>query len=233
MVNYNNKRLTTFPKKKIHGLTKILDCAQNYLTSLPELPSSLTHLSCWRNELTTLPNLPSSLSILECDINELTTLPDLPSSLTYLSCSSNELMALPELPPSLTYLSCCRNQLTTLPDLPPSLNTLYCWSNELTTLPDLPETLYCFERRDNPLLEIKYPNLYDHLPNNIITPLEIRYVNEINSKERTMERTKQINQANILLELYMKRMMHPLRIQEILKDADDIDAAMNAYVETL
>jgi hypothetical protein len=97
-----------------------------------------------------------------------------------------------------------------LPDLPPSLQELYC--------------------QNNPQLEIKYPKLFT-----IKNIIRINYINEINSKERTIKRTKQINLNDILLELYMKRMMHPIRIKAVVGDDDgvDIDALTTAYVETL
>ena len=57
---------------------------------------------------------------------------------------------------------------------------------------------------------------------------------------RIVERTKQINQDNILLELYMKRMMHPDRISQLLIDtgsnnADgiELDAIICKYVESV
>ena len=65
----------------------VLDCSYNQLTSLPDLPTSLTKLHCFHNQLTSLPNLPASLTTLWCHENQLTSLPDLPTSLTTLECS--------------------------------------------------------------------------------------------------------------------------------------------------
>ena len=118
-----------------------LDCSNNKLTALPELPASLSELNCNWNQLTTLPELPASLTYLECDSNQLTTLPELPASLTKLWCRNNDLATLPELPASLTGLHCFNNQLTNLPELPANLSLLDCGSNHLTFLPELPESL--------------------------------------------------------------------------------------------
>lgn len=91
---------------------QFLSCDNNKLTSLPELPSSLTKLECWGNQLTSLPELPSGLTWLNCEGNQLTSLPGLPSGLTFLWCSYNQLTSLPELPSVLTWLNCEGNQLT-------------------------------------------------------------------------------------------------------------------------
>ena len=40
---------------------KRLDCFENELTTLPELPDSLKELSCCDNRITSLPKLPESL----------------------------------------------------------------------------------------------------------------------------------------------------------------------------
>ena len=105
-----------------------LDCYNNYLTSLPQLPNSLIELSCYNNNLTSLPELPNSLTHLNLWNDNLTNLPQLPNSLTHLHCSSNNLTNLPQLPNSLNTLICSSNNLKSLPLLPNSLNYL-CYSN--------------------------------------------------------------------------------------------------------
>ena len=103
-----------------------LDLSRLGLTSLPELPDTLTHLDCSYNQLTILPELPDTLTILECIYNQLTELPELPDTLTHLNCYNNQLTVLlwsqsdsvsskPELPDTLTHLYCRNNQLTVLP----------------------------------------------------------------------------------------------------------------------
>jgi Leucine-rich repeat (LRR) protein len=158
-----------------------LNCSDNQITALPELPASLTALYCWSNQLTALPELPDSLTLLTCSSNQLTALPELTASLTELYCSENQLTALTELTASLTKLDCrgnqltalpeltasltkldCRgNQLTALPELPDNLNNLYCSDNQLTTLPELPASLTVLECYNNQLTNL--PVLPDSL----------------------------------------------------------------------
>ena len=51
----------------------------------------MTTLNCWNNQLTSLPELPKSLEYLYCDHNQLTSLPVLPKSLKRLYCRDNNL----------------------------------------------------------------------------------------------------------------------------------------------
>jgi len=89
-----------------------LICSENNLTSLPELPSNLTHLYCTNNNLTSLPELSSTnLTHLYCYENKLISLPELSTKLEILYCSSNNLTSLPDLPSTLTKLSCSDNDL--------------------------------------------------------------------------------------------------------------------------
>jgi hypothetical protein len=114
----------------------------NNLTSLPALPSGLTHLDCRYSTLTNLPALPSGLKMLKCDGNPLTSLPALPSGLDSLECRYNTLTNLPALPSGLTYLNCNNNQLTSLPALPSALAVLWSHNNpNLSCLPNLPNGL--------------------------------------------------------------------------------------------
>ncbi len=63
---------------------KILKCNSNEITSLDNLPNSLTKLYCTNNEITRLDNLPNSLIELCCYDNNIITLDNLPKSLTKL-----------------------------------------------------------------------------------------------------------------------------------------------------
>lgn len=136
--------------KGIYDLTGIqyftslrhLECSQNYLTSLPSLPSTLKYLSCSQNQLNSLPAIPSNLQILYCDNNLLPSLPTLPNSIISLGCSNNpNLTALPALPTSLDSLFCSGDSLSSLPSLPSQLKWLGCDHNIITNLPTLPNTI--------------------------------------------------------------------------------------------
>ena len=136
-----------------------LDCSNNNISSLPELPSNLTKISCANNQLTSLPSLPSRLQELYCGGNKFTTLSITSySNLKTLNVSNNTLLtsltcfqnALTSLNVSgctaMTSLDCSSNQLTSLSTLPSSLQVLRCNSNQITPLPSLPSSLqelYC------------------------------------------------------------------------------------------
>jgi Leucine-rich repeat (LRR) protein len=106
-----------------------LDCSENKLTSLPELPLVM-ELNCSDNKLKTLPDLPR-VRVLNCILNKLTTLPELPS-IRELHCSYNNLTTLPELP-SVTELHCDDNKITSLPDLP-LITKISCEHNPLPSI---------------------------------------------------------------------------------------------------
>lgn len=119
-----------------------LDCSDNNLTFLPELPPNLQYLSCQGNQISEIPNLNQLLIYLNCASNQITNISNLPITLTELNCTSNDLVSLPVLPPNLEILECIVNQITSLPALPNSLSILNCGGNELISLPDLPSGLY-------------------------------------------------------------------------------------------
>lgn len=127
----------------IGGFTGLqtLNCSENQLTNLPNLPSGISDLNCNQNQLAGLPALPTGLTVLSCDNNLITGLPALPSSLSLLFCQNNQLISLPVLPNNLTDLYCINNQLTTLPTLPNNLIKIECRGNQLTSLPVLPSSL--------------------------------------------------------------------------------------------
>ena len=148
-------------------ITGTLDISNMGLSSLPELPTTLTTLDCSRNALTYLPPLPLSLTRLYCSENKLTSLPTLPQTLIGLFCSQNQLTSLPALPSTLTKLWCLGNTLTSLPELP-NLCQLHCSHNQLTTLPPLPFGMLLFAIYENPY----NPSLYDFLSSESIDLLQ-------------------------------------------------------------
>jgi hypothetical protein len=101
-------------------------------------------------------------------------------------------------------------------------------------LPDLPESLTYIELFDNPL-KANYPKIFtfkveaEEYKNDIIT-----YVNMCNAQRRAKERLAIINAGNVLLERYMRRMMHPSKLAALADNPDlDVDEYMEAYVATL
>ncbi len=153
---------------------KYLKCNNNLLTSLPNLPVTLTYLNCGNNQLSYLPQLPIQLEEMQCRANQLVSLPALPINLTNLNCEINLLTSLPSLPNVLTSLICSNNLLTSLPQLPALLNLLDCQYNQITSLPTLPNLLSVLACGVNQLNNL--PNLPNQLINlgcngNLLTSL--------------------------------------------------------------
>lgn len=151
----NNKQIEGPFPNEINNLGSFFElvCSNNQITSLPDsLPFQLDILDCGNNQLKALPELPSTLHELYCDSNQLTRLPDLPAGdllapigpanfsdgLHILNCRSNQILALPDLPFSLEFLDAGDNRLRRLPTLPTDfLDTLYVDRNRLRDLPSL------------------------------------------------------------------------------------------------
>ncbi len=119
-----------------------LHCGSNNLTTLPSLPSTLTHLDFWNNQIISIPNLPASLTSLYCSNNpNMTSIPALPAGLTEYYGSGNPLLPLPSFPGSL--VTCAINDcgLTSFPILPNGLETLHIGNNPIGTILNLPPSL--------------------------------------------------------------------------------------------
>ncbi|EIV1574885.1 type III secretion system effector E3 ubiquitin transferase SspH2 [Salmonella enterica] len=140
-LNVGESGLTALPDCLPTHITTLVIPHNNYLTSLPTLPSGLEVLTVEDNQLTSLPPLPAELELLTVSGNQLTSLPPLPAELELLTVSGNQLTSLPPLPAGLQTLSVSGNQLTSLPPLPAGLQTLLVAGNQLTSLPPLPAGL--------------------------------------------------------------------------------------------
>ncbi len=139
-----------------------LNCGYNKITSLDNLPTSLIKLRCEYNKITSLDNLPTSLIELICNNNKITSLDNLPNSLIKLNCFGNEITSLDNLPNSLIKLDCCMNNITSLDNLPNSLIKLYCSYNNITSLDNLPNSLTKLYCTNNEITRL------DNLPNSLI-----------------------------------------------------------------
>ncbi|KTF66300.1 E3 ubiquitin--protein ligase [Salmonella enterica subsp. enterica serovar Derby] len=136
-LNVGESGLTALPDCLPTHITTLVIPHNNYLTSLPTLPSGLEVLTVAGNQLTSLPPLPAGLQVLSVSDNQLTSLPLLPAGLELLTLSGNQLVRLPPLPAGLQTLSVAGNQqLTSLPPLPAGLQRLYARNNQLTSLPE-------------------------------------------------------------------------------------------------
>ncbi len=145
-----------------------LVCRNNWLTSLPALPSGLTYLDCGINNLTSLPTMPDGIQEIYAKGNKFTSLSITGKSsletlvvsdntlLTNLTCSGNALTTLyVDGCTAMTTLDCNNNKLTMLSELPSTLNTLNCSSNLLTSLPTtLPSELTYLNCSSNKLTSL-------------------------------------------------------------------------------
>ncbi|ECR6317798.1 type III secretion system effector E3 ubiquitin transferase SspH2 [Salmonella enterica subsp. enterica serovar Kentucky] len=153
-LNVGESGLTALPDRLPAHITTLVIPHNNYLTSLPTLPSGLEVLTVEDNQLTSLPPLPSGLEVLTVEDNQLTSLPPLPAGLVVLTVSGNQLTSLPPLPAGLQTLSVAGNQLTRLPPLPAGLRRLLVAGNQLTSLPPLPAGLQVLSVSDNQLTSL-------------------------------------------------------------------------------
>ncbi|HEY0030448.1 MAG TPA: gliding motility-associated C-terminal domain-containing protein [Bacteroidia bacterium] len=133
---------------------RTLDCSNNKLDTLLNLPDSLQTFVCRGNRLSYLLEIPDSVTFFDCSMNQLDSLPLLPSNLLHFDCQNNSLTGLSALSDSMTYFNCQGNQLTSLPSLPTLLTTLYCAENQLTTLPLLPSLLTAIYCENNSLTSL-------------------------------------------------------------------------------
>ncbi|WP_408138497.1 NEL-type E3 ubiquitin ligase domain-containing protein [Salmonella enterica] len=136
-LNVGESGLTALPDCLPAHITTLVIPHNNYLTSLPTLPSGLEVLTVEDNQLISLPPLPAGLELLTVSGNQLTSLPPLPAGLQMLLVARNQLTSLPPLPEGLQTLSVDDNpQLTRLPALPSGIQLLFARNNQLTRLPE-------------------------------------------------------------------------------------------------
>ncbi|ECI6610743.1 type III secretion system effector E3 ubiquitin transferase SspH2 [Salmonella enterica subsp. enterica] len=153
-LNVGESGLTALPDCLPAHITTLVIPHNNYLTSLPTLPSGLEVLTVEDNQLTSLPPLPAGLELLTVSGNQLTSLPPLPAGLQVLLVAGNQLTSLPPLPAGLQMLLVAGNQLTSLPPLPAGLQMLSVAGNQLTSLPPLPAGLQMLSVAGNQLTSL-------------------------------------------------------------------------------
>lgn len=146
-----------------------IDLTNKQLIELPDLSRfvNLQYLDCSNNEIKRIDNLPETLVSFTCDFNEISTIEELPDRLISLSCSNNKLQELPELPERLQILRCSRNELKALPELPETLRVLKCSYNFITELPELPDFLQTIDIRENRIKNV--PDNLMNIPNKDIS----------------------------------------------------------------
>lgn len=126
------------------------------ITSLLNIPDSVETIECNDQLLVQLENLPVSLLNLSINNNKITkfdcgSIPKLES----LKISNNELIDIKNLPETLEVLECENNQLRelNLADCP-ALKILICSNNPILVLQNVPSSLTKLEMENNPFIEI-------------------------------------------------------------------------------
>jgi Leucine-rich repeat (LRR) protein len=155
-----------------------VSCAGHDLTRMPSLDVIegfdqksdfvVTELNCSENKLHFIDNLPPTIIELRCSFNLLISLPDFGRSanLKIIECRDNRLRYLPRLPPALQILDCGNNYLAKIgPAVPTTLEILIVDNNQLAELPNLSRTKIKFLDCRNNHLE-RLPQL----------PLEIKRI---------------------------------------------------------
>ena len=122
-----------------------INCSENKIKKLDDLPRCLKTLVCRDNKLTSLNNLPPKLKYLDCSYNDLIELLNLPKELIFLNCNENMITSLDNLPSTLEILICECNEITILDKLPEGLKYLNCKRNNISTLNNFPKYLYHLE----------------------------------------------------------------------------------------
>lgn len=123
--------------------------ANNNLTSIPNLPSTVINLDIRQNDLTSIPALPPGLQEYLGGDNPNLPLPSFPTTITMLDISNNNLSSFPALWPGITNLSIGGNPAATVPAMPPNLEVLTINNQGLTQLPPLPNTITNLEAQFN------------------------------------------------------------------------------------
>jgi hypothetical protein len=128
--------------------------------SLNDLQTNLIDLDCYNNMITKLGNLPNNKTILSpTDEVQRRIKNCIQNGHTYLDISRMELKELPNnLPTELTTLNCSNNLITKLENLPDNLTYFFCHNNKITKLENLPINLIHLRCNDNKYLHISEIN---------------------------------------------------------------------------
>ncbi len=174
-LNISSKKIKgSLNLKKFTCLEK-LDCSNNFIASIQNIPKTLIELNCNSNIIKTINNLPANLQILKCKTNKITSF----KILHYRNClNDKKIKKLEEtqkntwLPSSLIELDCSYNyQLTHIDNLQCNLKILYCCSCSLDSLNNLPDSLIELNCSNN-----HYIKSLNNLPDSLIK-LNCRYCN--------------------------------------------------------
>jgi DNA-binding PadR family transcriptional regulator len=118
--------------------------------------------------------------------------------------------------------------------LPNSLQELNCSYNQLTSLPDnLPNSLLKLDYSYNIQLIALYPTLNDLQS----MQYKIKYIQQVNTKkgiQQCKEWLSIVNQNNIFLEIYERKIMNPNNLKIVVENENtDVNLLLDNYLAHL
>ena len=174
-LDISNKGLKILPDLSRFTNLKILNCHNNNIKTLNNLPQYLEELNCYDNLIVRLDNLPMNLKKLNCKNNKIKNLDNLPITLNKLECLNNSLSKINYLPNYLEKLNCANNNIKKIYFLPINLKKF-----DFTKNTGIEKTL---TKKSEKLFEIMIPSIeiYSNgINTNIKKPLILPPVNNIN-----------------------------------------------------
>lgn len=159
-----------------------IDFRGEEIRHLPIIDEGVVKLDCSDNLIEQITNLPSTLKWLNCSSNKLKVL-ELPPNLEYLNCDLNKLLTLTNIPETLKKLSCEHNNIYLLDDNLTQLDELYADDNRIYKVPQLDiQNEYNLQMRYNDDMTIDR-ELYYYMRNSFPVDVNIIDVNNPDSYE--------------------------------------------------
>ena len=158
--------LYSIPSLERFVLLRELNIGNNYLSVLPELPSSLEYLNCSDNNIIELFILPEGLKTLNCNNNRITKIHMVPNTLDTLECRYNFLRTLPALKRVL-YLECDNNELWHIPK-PNVLEYISCKNNS-ENVSEYNERTIIMDRLNKKILDVEKPLYQENFESHTIS----------------------------------------------------------------
>jgi Leucine-rich repeat (LRR) protein len=146
--------LYSIPSLERFVLLRELNIGNNYLSVLPEFPSSLKHLNCSDNNIIEVFILPPELETFNCNNNLITKIHMIPDTLDTLECRHNFLRTLPSLK-RVANLECDNNELWHIPK-PNVLEYISCKNNS-ENVSEYNERTIIMDRLNKKILDVEKP----------------------------------------------------------------------------
>jgi len=117
----------------------VMNCADNFLITLPKIPDTITFLNCSDNNISVLQPFSSSvLNYLNFGLNNLVSLPSLPNTLHTIIGDRNSISSILTLPDNVISASFALSPLNNFTLLPASLSYFDINNTSVLSLPSLP-----------------------------------------------------------------------------------------------